>query len=282
VTRPLPYEVMTDPSPTAPDRRTYRPDKGSTATDSEPARDLIVKAQSGVWPPIEAGGLGRRRGLGPAAHHTEQGWVVPVGVSDIASRVGVIDDTAARPVAVLGTAGLVVLQRDQGKDGRRRFDYRLQLLDGVELRARPHEPDAAPPNENHSCTDPQDRRCPTSNDSRDHCPNDKDRHSPARDHRDGCPALPNSPALTETAPARTASRRQQAIETSSQVRMHGTAGQKPPSSRRSPIWPPATTSPQLTRYGRGRGSSACSRSATPAPVGEDPIAPRVTSAPPLL
>ena len=176
-----------------------------------------MKAQSSVW----------RRRLGPlawaaledlalAAHHTEQGWVAAVGVRDIAARVGVTKDTAARAVAALGAAGLIVLQRVPAPDGRWRSGYRLQLPDGVELRARPTHPDTARPNANDSCPDRQDSRGPTSKDSRDHCPNDKDRHPP-RDHSDGCPARPDSPALTEAAPARPPSRRRQVTDTSSQA-----------------------------------------------------------------
>ena len=218
MTHPVPYEVMTNRSPTTPDRHTGGPDRSDTAAGSAPAGDLIVKAQSSV----------ARRRLGPlawaaledlalAAHHTEQGWVGAVGVRDIAVRVGVTKDIAARSVAALGAAGLIVLQRVPAPDGRWRSGCRLQLPDAVDLRARTNHPDTALPNSNDSCPNRQDSRCPTRNNSRDQCPNDKDRRSQARDHSDGCPARPDSPALTEAAPARPPSRRQQLTDTSSQA-----------------------------------------------------------------
>ncbi len=146
MTRPVPHEVMTNPSPTTPDRHTGGPDRSATAAGSAPAGGLIVKAQSSVWgrqlgPPAWAA----LEDLALAAHRTEQGWVAPVGVGDIAGRVGVTKDTAARAVADLGAAGLVVLQRVPPPDGRWRSGYRLQLPDGVELRARPNHPDTALP-----------------------------------------------------------------------------------------------------------------------------------------
>ena len=218
MTHPVPSEVMTNRSPTTPDRDRGGPDRSDTAAGSAPAGDLIVKAQSSVW----------RRRLGPlawaaledlalAAHHTEQGWVGAVGVRDIAVRVGVTKDMAARAVAALGAAGLVVLQRVPAPDGRWRSGCRLQFPARVELRARPNHTDTALPDVNDSCPDRQDSRGPTRNNSRDHCPNDKDRHSPARDHSDGCPARPDSPALTEAAPARPPNRRRQLTDTSSQA-----------------------------------------------------------------
>ena len=274
MTRPVPYEVMTNPSPTTPDRHTGGPDRSATTAGSAPAGDLIVKAQSSVW----------RRRLGPlawaaledlalAAHHSEQGWVAAVGVRDIAVRVGVTKDTAARAVAALGAAGLIVLQRVPAPDGRWRSGYRLQLPDGVELRARRNRRDTALPNANDPCPDRQDSRGPTSKDSRDHCPNDKDRHSPARDHSDGCPTRPDSPALTEAAPARPPSRRRQLTDTSSQA----AAQHRRPAAAIQPTLfnlaarhdQPALRSPT----GEDTDPAACSRSATPAPVGEDPIAP---------
>ena len=117
----------------------------------------------------------------------------------------------------LGAAGLVVLQRVPAPDGQWRSGYRLQLPDGVELRARPNHPDTALPNANDSCPDRQDSRCPTSKDSRDHCPNGQDTHSPTRDHSDGCPTRPDSPAPTQAVPARPPNRRRQVTDTSSQA-----------------------------------------------------------------
>ncbi len=124
--------MVTGPSRTPLHRHTCGPDPSATPAAGAPAGDLIVNAQSGVW----------RRRLGPlawaaledlalASHYTEQGWVAPVGVRDVASRVGVTKDTAARAVALLGAAGLVVLQRVPARDGQRRSGYRLQLPDGV-------------------------------------------------------------------------------------------------------------------------------------------------------
>ncbi len=243
MTRPVPYEVMTDPSPTTPDRHTGGPDGSATAAGSAPAGDLIVKAQSSVW----------RRRLGPlawaaledlalAAHHTEQGWVAPVGVRDIASRVGVTKDTAARAVAVLGAAGLVVLQRVPAPDGQWRSGYRLQLPDGVELRARPNHPDTALPNANDSCPDRQDSRRPTSKDSRDHCPKSQDTALAPTDPSDGCPTRPDSPAPAEVAAPVAPMRRRRLTDTSSHAVGHHSPPGEPPSSRRYSIWPPATTS----------------------------------------
>ena len=209
---------MTNPSPTTLDRHACGRDGSATAAGSTPAGDLIVKAQSSVW----------RRQLGPlawaaledlalAAHHTEQGWVAPVGVRHVAARVGVTKDTAARAIAVLGAAGLVILQRVPAPDGQWRSGYRLQLPDGVELRARPNDQDTALTNANESCPDRQDSRCPTTKDSRDHCLNSQDTHSPTRDHGDGCPTRPDSPATTKAAPARPPNRRRPTTDTSSQA-----------------------------------------------------------------
>ena len=242
---------MTDPSPTTPDRHTGGADGSATAAGSAPAGDLIVKARSSVW----------RRQLGPpawaaledlalAAHHTEHGWVAPVGVRDIASRVGVTKDTAARAVAVLGAAGLVVLQRVPARDGQWRSGYRLQLPDGLELRARPNHPDTAPPNANDSCPDRQDSRRPTSRDSRDHCPKSQDRQAPT-DSSDGCPPRPDSPAPAEVVAPVASMQRWRLTNTSS----YAVGSTRPrlarPSSRRYSIWPPATTSLHFTPLPEG-------------------------------
>ena len=179
MTRPVPHEVMTNPPPTTADRHTGRADRSATTAGRAPAGDLTVTAQSRLW----------RRRLGPlawaaledlalAANHPERGSVTPVGVRDIASRVGVTKDTAARAVTALRAAGLVVLQRVPAPDGRWRSGYRLQLPDGIELRARPHHPDTGLASPNNACPDRQDSRCPITNDGRDHCPNDQDRQPP--------------------------------------------------------------------------------------------------------
>jgi hypothetical protein len=130
---------MTNPSPSTPDRPTGGPDRSDMAAGSAPAGDLIVKAQSSVWRrrlcPLARAAL---EDLAVAAHHTEQGSVAAVGVRDIADTDGVTKDATARAIAALGAAGLIVLQRVPAPDGWWRSGYRLQLPDGVELRARPN------------------------------------------------------------------------------------------------------------------------------------------------
>ena len=89
MTRPVPHLLMTKPSPTPPGRSTSRPDLTAAPAVNPPVGELIVKPHSNVW----------RRRVGPlawaaledlalATHHSEQGWVAPVGVRDIAAASG--------------------------------------------------------------------------------------------------------------------------------------------------------------------------------------------------
>ncbi len=187
MTRPVPHILMTNPSLSTPCGHGGGTER-SAAAGSPPACDLLLRPESRLW----------RRRLGPlawaaledlalATHHSDQGWVAPVGVRDIAARVGITKDTAARAVAALGGAGLVVLGRVQAPDGRWRSGYRLDLPDGIELRTCTTRPDTAPPKPNQPCPDWKDSRCPTTRDAPEYCPNEKDRRSPGGD-RQGPPS----------------------------------------------------------------------------------------------
>jgi hypothetical protein len=132
---------------------------------------LVVAPASRVW----------RRRLGPlawavledlalGARYDTAGWVAPVGVRVVAAAIGVNKDTAARAVAVLGTAGLVTLTPVQGPNGRRRSGYRLNLPEGIKLQG-----------------------CPTNSDSRNeevspafgiHCPNISDSRATLQEMND--------------------------------------------------------------------------------------------------
>ena len=98
--------------------------------------------------------------LALAAHSSDQGWVAPVGVRDIARSIGVTKDTAARAVHVLSSARLVVLERVAGPDGRPRSGYRLQLPSGIQVRPSPKPEDSVVPNAGGGCPDREDKRCP--------------------------------------------------------------------------------------------------------------------------
>ena len=102
--------------------------------------------------------------LALAAHRSEQGWVAPVGVRDVASSIGVTKDTAARAIAALGALELVVLQRVAGRDGRRRSGYRLRLPDGLEFRTCPNRRDVDFSAMSGSCPTGEDRNCPRRDD----------------------------------------------------------------------------------------------------------------------
>lgn len=95
---------------------------------------LVLSGDSKAW----------RRRLGPlawaalehmalAAHPEGVGWVVPVGVRDVAAGIGVTKDTAARAIATLGAAGLVALTRVEKPDGRQRSGYQLHLPEPIRL-----------------------------------------------------------------------------------------------------------------------------------------------------
>ncbi|HZT65392.1 MAG TPA: hypothetical protein VFA11_06350 [Acidimicrobiales bacterium] len=102
-------------------------------------------AAAGAGPRLVVdGGRGRPwRDLGPVAWAVlcdvaasalpdPDGWAAPVGVREIAASAGVNKDTAARALAALTAAGLVVRERAHGPGGRRSV-YRLGLPAGLEL-----------------------------------------------------------------------------------------------------------------------------------------------------
>ena len=215
------------------------------ALDSD-STHLIVNAQSSVW----------RRRLGPlawaaledlalAAHHTEQGWVAPVGVRDIASRVGVTKDTAARAVAVLGAAGLVVLQRvpHQTASGVPATGSNSPTVLSCEpartIQTPPHPTPTTPVPIGKTAAVPQAKTAATTVQTA------KTPHSPTSDHGDGCPTRPDSPAPAEAVPPAhrcSAGGDQHVVLRSCTSPPAG----EPPSSRRYSIWPPATTSLHFT------------------------------------
>ena len=91
------------------------------------ARSRAWRRQLGVlaWAALED--------LALAAHPSDQGWVAPIGVRDIARSIGVAKDTVARAVQILSSARLVVFERGvAGRDGRPRSGYRLQLPNGIQ------------------------------------------------------------------------------------------------------------------------------------------------------
>lgn len=98
------------------------------------AAALVTEPASRAW----------RHRLGPLAwvalehlalssHLTDQGWVAPVGVRDLATGIGVTKDTAARAVATLRAAGMAVLTRVESQDGRKRSGYQLHLPEPLQL-----------------------------------------------------------------------------------------------------------------------------------------------------
>lgn len=102
------------------------------------AMALVTEPPSRAW----------RRRLGPLAwvalehlalssHLTDHGWEAPLGVRDPATGIGVTKDTAARAVAILRAAGLVVLTRVENQDGRKRSGYQLHLPAPLQLFACP-------------------------------------------------------------------------------------------------------------------------------------------------
>jgi DNA-binding MarR family transcriptional regulator len=114
-------------------------DRADAASDRS-ARPWPVAYALITYPPAT---LWRRR-LGPLAwvalehlalssQRTDQGWIAPVGVRDVAEGLGVTKDTAARAVAALGAAGLVILSRVETAEGRRRSGYLLHLPDQLRL-----------------------------------------------------------------------------------------------------------------------------------------------------
>lgn len=120
---------------------------------------------------VTAASRGWRRRLGPlawtvleelalASHLTDRGWVAPIGVRDVAAGIGVTKDTAARAVAALSAAGLVILDRVEGLDGRSRSGYRLRPPGGLTLRTCPHDGDTITPTACAPRPDGHDSRCP--------------------------------------------------------------------------------------------------------------------------
>ena len=144
--------------------------------------NLRLNAESRIW----------RRRLGPlawavledlalTAHNTDQGWVAPIGVRDIAASIGVTKDTAARAVAALGTAGLAVLQRVEGRDGRLRSGYRLQLPAGISLRPCPDDVHRAVVTPSAGCPEAEDTDSPRGQDSDAPQPGRSGRQPPERE-----------------------------------------------------------------------------------------------------
>ncbi len=106
---------------------------------------LLVDPASRTW----------RRRLGPLpwavleelalqARPSQQGWVAAVGVRDLGAAVGITKDTAARALASLRSAGLVMSTRVHLPKGPSRSGYRLNLPDGISIRRCPVQHDAGP------------------------------------------------------------------------------------------------------------------------------------------
>lgn len=72
-----------------------------------------------------------------SSHLSDQGWVAPMGVRDVATGIGVTKDTAARTVATLRAAGLVVFAHVDSQDGQKRSGYRIHLPEQVKFSAGP-------------------------------------------------------------------------------------------------------------------------------------------------
>ncbi len=125
------------------------------------ARSRAWRRQLGVlaWAALED--------LALAAHPSDQGWVAPVGVRDIARGIGVTKDTAARAVHILSSARLVVFERVAGRDGGPRSGYRLQLPDGIQVRPRPKPDDTLVTKTGGGCPDREDKGCPDEQDKND-------------------------------------------------------------------------------------------------------------------
>ncbi len=75
--------------------------------------------------------------LALSSHLSDQGWVAPVGVRDVATGINVTKDTAARAVATLRTAGLVVFAHVESQDGHKRSGYQIHLPEPLKLSACP-------------------------------------------------------------------------------------------------------------------------------------------------
>ena len=140
--------------------------------------------------------------LALASHWTDRGWVAPIGVRDVAAGIGVTKDTVARAVAALSVAGLVILDRVEGHDGRSRSGYRLRPPGGLALRTCPHELDTITPTACAPCPDKHDSRCPEGAD------------------RDRCPPGQDSPLWNERATARLSTARTPANPNVSYERRH--------------------------------------------------------------
>ena len=138
--------------------------------------------------------------LALAAHPSDQGWVAPVGVRDIARGIGVTKDTAARAVTILSSAGLVVFERVEGHNGRRRSGYRLRLPDGMHVRPCRTPDDSHASVVDGACPAAEDSRCPYGQDSQD-CPTNGDKPVSAL-------AEPAYPERSQTRPVRPMSEKQ--------------------------------------------------------------------------
>ena len=104
---------------------------------------LLVTAESRLWR-RQWGALAwaALEELALSAHRDGKGWVAPVGVRHIARGIGTTKDTAARALAALGAAGVVVLERVEGLDGGRRSGYRLHPPAGIQIHRCPSDRDS--------------------------------------------------------------------------------------------------------------------------------------------
>ena len=121
---------------------------------------LLLDSASRTW----------RRRLGPLpwavleelalqARPSQQGWVAAVGVRDLGAAVGITKDTAARALASLRSAELVMPARVHLPKGPSRSGYRLNLPDGIAIRGCPTQHDTGP-HEGELCVHGENTGCP--------------------------------------------------------------------------------------------------------------------------
>jgi hypothetical protein len=138
--------------------------------------------------------------LALAAHSTSEGWVAPIGVRDLAARIGITKDTAARAVATLRSEGLVTLDRVQRPDGHSRSGYRIGLPPGIELRIRPDDHDnRQPATPTPHCPQPEDAHCPEGEYTP--CPDEEYRPCPECEYEDNPPPARAIASIPPAAPA---------------------------------------------------------------------------------
>jgi hypothetical protein len=119
---------------------------------------LLVDPASRTW----------RRRLGPLpwavleelalqAQPSPHGWDAAVGVRHLGAAVGITKDTAARALASLRSAGLVMPARVHLPKGPSRSGYRLNLPDGISIRSCPNNQDT-PQHDNGASPNGEDTR----------------------------------------------------------------------------------------------------------------------------